>query len=422
MDEESVATSPSLARLERALASWVDRGNPEPLERWLDREVDYQGLPRALEPSRVWPILSQLAEAAQQRAEDWPESLDARIEGLAWFALNLLRSDGSALFGGDEPSSQIGETLRFWAERLADPRLELAAKGQARAFRRPRRLPSMSWLNSFASDRGPLAILRSSRSDETDPGTDLLAIDQLSRPNHCRMELIGRGFSWLGPSWESGEPGTPIGRARRLFWLSGTRADLLEWSFRIGSNRVIRTAVLLHRERLALLADEWQGPVVEARTRIGLAPDVQATQDPKGRGLILKGPGGLAKVWPLGLPWRENPTEQGELSVQGDQLEMRLAMSNRNCWLPLVVSWDPIKDRRPVIWRPLTISEQSKVCPPSVAFAARLGWGAGREGLVFYRSFAKAARRLFLGYQTEARLLVGRFTTEGEVVPLVQVH
>ena len=48
-------------------------------------------------------------------------------------------------------------------------------------------------------------------------------------------------------------------------------------------------------------------------------------------------------------------------------------------------------------------------------------WGRD-ETLVVYRSLARPGLRAFLGHQTRARFLVGLFTAEGEVEPLVKVE
>jgi hypothetical protein len=89
--------------------------------------------------------------------------------------------------------------------------------------------------------------------------------------------------------------------------------------------------------------------------------------------------------------------------------------------MPILVSWDAVRNRKPVQWRVLTVSEKSRVCPPNVAFAARARWGRG-ETLVVYRSLASPGLRAFLGHQTRARFLIGSFSTDGEVTPLVSLE
>jgi hypothetical protein len=71
------------------------------------------------------------------------------------------------------------------------------------------------------------------------------------------------------------------------------------------------------------------------------------------------------------------------------------------------------------MWRTLTVTEKSQACPPDVAFGARISWGVGQEGLLIYRSLARPALRAVLGHQTKARFLIGRFTEDGDVEPLL---
>ncbi len=99
---------------------------------------------------------------------------------------------------------------------------------------------------------------------------------------------------------------------------------------------------------------------------------------------------------------------------------LSIAAKGRRCWLPLLVSWDPRRHRKRLSWRVLTVAQDSKVCGPDVAFAVRVSWGRD-DSLVIYRSLGSTAPRSFLGYQTKARFLVGRFTSEGDVELLVSV-
>ena len=92
----------------------------------------------------------------------------------------------------------------------------------------------------------------------------------------------------------------------------------------------------------------------------------------------------------------------------------------RRCWMPLLVSWDGLRNRKGLTWRVLTVSEDAKICPPDLAFAVRVSWGRD-ETYVVYRSLGPPALRAFLGHQTRARFLIGQFTEDGTVVPLVSL-
>src|SRR6516162_8356106 len=73
---------PALAALEVAARAWAERGDAGPCTRWLNRELDAQGVPRRLPVGAWWPALAKLAEARRRHASRWPEALDERVEGL----------------------------------------------------------------------------------------------------------------------------------------------------------------------------------------------------------------------------------------------------------------------------------------------------------------------------------------------------
>jgi hypothetical protein len=112
--------------------------------------------------------------------------------------------------------------------------------------------------------------------------------------------------------------------------------------------------------------------------------------------------------------------ERGTFTREGRELRLCQPYAGRRCWLPVLASWDPLRNRQAIHWRVLTVGERSRVCPPDCAFAARVSWGR-RESLLIYRSLAPPALRSVLGHQTRARLLVALFTSDGTVTPIVSL-
>ena len=114
-----------------------------------------------------------------------------------------------------------------------------------------------------------------------------------------------------------------------------------------------------------------------------------------GLGLNLDGPKrASARVLPVALAGTI-----GELAAGPDGLVLRQPIAGRRGWLPLLVSWDAARNRKPARWRVVTVAEKSRACKPEVAFAARVWWSPA-DSLVIYRSLAAPASRCFLGYQT----------------------
>lgn len=400
MDDSTI--TPSLAR---ALARWVERGDAKAVVRLLDAELDGEGLPRRWPVSSWWPILSHLA--------DRPDGPGDRVDQLVRTALRFSRPDGSAVFGPEKPGRERSKLLKTLADASTDPALATVVRWWFPSRSKPksnRHAPPP--LPAASAEGRPLAMLRADWS----PRGDFLAIDARG-PSHL-VELFGRGRPLLGPSWS---PGHLSGSARLTRWSSDSRADLAEWSFRAPSGRVTRTAVMLRGRSLALLADQVVGPG-EAATRLALPEGIEATAHAEDRSLVLGGgKGELARVVPLGLPTIAYPTERGSLAMAGREIKLTHSIEGRRGWLPLIVSWRAERHRKPPHWRVLTVTEKSKIVPAETAFAARVAWGPV-EHYVVYRSLARPAPRAFLGHQTSARFLIGLFTPEAKVEPIVTIE
>ncbi len=408
-----------LSSLEAAVTQWVEFANATPLIRWLDRELDHEGVPKRL-PVSAWELgLRQLAEARERRSEGWPEQVDALAEG--WFraTLRFARPGGSPAFGEFVQDKSRAVFFRKWAEALSDPAFGTVVDWwfpRSSAIRHsPPPLPA-----DARPDR-PLAILRTNWSRDG----DFLAVDHRLPGTATQFELFGGGIPWLGPVWDSGGQNLkPASRPKPTHWTSQGSADVFEWSYRVGTARVTRTAVLLRCRRLALIGEQWDGADDPGELRIGLAEGIQAGPIPDCRGLTLspsKGRGS-ARVYPIGLPRLPYATEKGEFRVEGRDLVLTqpVVIGQTRAWRTLLISWEPKRDRLPVHWRTLTVSENSKECPSGTAFASRLSWGRN-DTLLVYRSLSRPGLRACLGHQTRARFLVGLFTNEGEVEPLLKL-
>jgi hypothetical protein len=398
--ERSPEASQALTALREALEGC--RGEDDsPLREWLSRELDEAGAPIGL-PLDEWAAALQAMAEARRGGLGWPEPLDARIVDFVRMLLRFSRPGGAT-------ATAIGQSIpprprTFWkAIARAFPAGDV---GQVLDWWFPGRVvdhvppPVPAW---SAPDR----VLGVLRADWTNRG-DLLAFDQ-RRGSTTRLELFGSGVSWLGPEWASSIVGDEAeAPAQGAAWGTGANADAAEWSFRSRGRTITRLALMLRGRRLALLADLHDADDVAT-----MVLDLPA-------GLTYQGsetPGTVTL-----LPGKVGKSAQAVLMTPGetefDEGSRRLRFSARSRWLPLLVSWDHARRRKPPSWVELTVAEDGKRCPNDVAWAARASWGRG-ETFVFYRSLGPKTRRSFLGCSTAARLLVGRFTPEGDVEPIV---
>ncbi|WP_148597315.1 hypothetical protein [Aquisphaera giovannonii] len=410
--------------LSTAIGAWTERGRPGPLERWLGRHLDEDGTPHRIPHDPSSPILDSLLTARGERP-GWPDRIDERLGQIVRCLLRTSRVDltpatraaGSAdatlaratlvRFAESFPRSAEAQVIAWWVRGVPAPHV-------------PPPLPAWS------SARRAMAVLR--------PGwqkaDDLLVVDHRQAGSTTDIGLVGAGVPWLGPSWQAPSSEERATAARPTFWQSTSAADLFEWTFTVGGLRHTRSALLLRGRSLALLADQVEGQPLRAAApgpaecTIALPEGIQPAPIAGSRGLLLRPSEGRksAQVLPVALPCADYQTDLGRFAIApGGRLSMAVAPAGRRCWLPLLVSWDAARHRKTLSWRVLTVSQDSKICGRDVALAVRVSWGR-EETFVIYRSLAAPASRVFLGHQTGARFLVGTFSTDGDVEPILAVE
>ena len=269
-------------------------------------------------------------------------------------------------------------------------------------------------LPAIADNDRVLALLR----PDWNAGGDWIAVDHRATSDASRLELAADGRPWLRGSLRSDLAGEPDALPRPTAWATGPHADAQEWTFRAGPLKITRTAVLLRYRKLALLAQQEEGPAPASALRVSLADDVSASIGGELRLATLTRRRSAARLIPLSLPALPYPTDRGSFSIEGAEAVLRQPTAGRRRWLPMVVAWG----KPPVGWRTLTVTEKSRICPPEVAFGARISWGVGQDGILIYRSLGRPALRAVLGHQTRARFLVAKFTTDGDVEPLLTLE
>jgi hypothetical protein len=416
---ESTPANPDSSRattcptgLDQACRAWESAGDEGPLRLWLAAELDYDGSPRRLTVEEWGPCVDRLARASRTR-EGWSAWVSTRVGGLFQWQVHGSRSDGSRIFGIPGKDPERARSLLHAAALATEPGL---ASVLGRWFptalptrRRPAPLPPAA----ISDNDRVLAVLR----PDWEARSVWAAVDHRNQGEAGRFELGADGRPWLLGPWQAERmPDVP---PRPTRWETGPDAEALEWTFRAGPLKVTRTLVLLADLEIALLAQQEDGLGTSASVlRVPLADGVSCAPVADLRALTLERPRSTARLIPLSLPALPYATDRGSFAVEGNDAVLRQPSAARRRWLPLVFFWG----RPATAWRTLTVTEKSQICPPDAAFAARLSWGTGREGLLIYRSLGRPALRAFLGHQTRARFLIGRFTTEGDVEPLITLE
>ena len=112
-------------------------------------------------------------------------------------------------------------------------------------------------------------------------------------------------------------PGGPTSRPKPRTWITGSAADLAEWTYRDGPTRIARSALLLRGRRLAMLSVLIEGRDASSDVgwtmRLSLPPAIAAAPLAGSRALVLAESKrrGSAQVLPIGLPCLPYATDRG---------------------------------------------------------------------------------------------------------------
>jgi hypothetical protein len=419
MNDNRAARERVFSALHQAIDYWQRQQNTQPLTRWLSRELDPRGAPIRL-PISDWHTCLKILFDATTNNGDWPSCWDDPITKLLRMAFRFSRVDGTPVTHFEE---SLSPKPPVWA---TFDKLSGSTTGRiAREF--------SSWCaqqtsggndEPLAQPKGSiraLAVLRPGWPDES----DFLAIDHRQAEASCRLELFAAGRSWLGSTWRVDGESDTTSLSKPPSLMPESSESLAEWSYRAGQSRIIHSALLLRESKLALLSAliERRSPIASALIlRASLPISVTAKPIVDSRAIVLTTPKkpGSAQVLPIGLPSLAYPSDRGAFQTHDGSLVLSHSPKGRRGWLPLLVSWDSRRHRKDPHWRVLSVSEKSRNVSPDRAFAARVSWGRN-DTFVIYRSLVSPAPRAFLGHQTTARFLVGRFTPDGVVEPIFNV-
>ena len=420
MNKDATHRERILETFNYSLQQWVCHRNEHPLTNWLARELDSRGSLTRLAISD-WHVCLEALREARRLSDSWPAGWDESVGRLIVATLRFSRPDGFPVgdFGASRRYPSPEATLRDWvnASRGTELAKHLRQWESSRVHDANFSPEAPAW---EASGR-VLAILR----DQVRDTGDFVAVDHRVSGPSCGLELFGAGRSWLGPSWSiDAEAGANV-RPKPGSRISISGSEVAEWSSRSGDARVTRTALLLAGRRIAILSALFEArsalpASVGYRISVPSAIAVEPLGDRRGFRLKSSGNRQSAVVIPIGLPALRYDTARGAFLATDDALVLNQAPAGRRSWLPLLVSWDSARNRKAVTWRVLTVSERQKAVRPGRAFAARVSWGR-HESYVIYCSLGAPASRAFLGYRTSARFLIGMFTSDGNVTPIVKI-
>ncbi|MFO1062300.1 MAG: hypothetical protein U0892_00315 [Pirellulales bacterium] len=243
-----------------------------------------------------------------------------------------------------------------------------------------------------------------------------VAVDFSDTP--MSIEIVGpKGDTLLSGKWPAqvelnGQAQLQLDDWEEVCWFSDDDVDYIELEAKFGeSARVQRQIILCREDGLVFLADALltEAPGTwTVQSSIPFGPKVTADAAAATREAWLITPQSQrCLLLPLALPeWRKK-LGQGKMLLDDGKLTMRAATEEGRLYSPLLISLKHAHAAKPLTWRQLSVAEDLKIVPSSVAAAYRVQ--IGREQWLIYRTLAEAVRRTALGMHTINDFVACRF-------------
>ncbi len=396
--------------LQDALSHHVETKNRTRILDLVQRLFDRSGVPLRLKRSDWDLLLTTLRELEESAQNGALGAIGKKIDRFERVIHAFERPDGSAIWS--DPNEPDARRSKRRAKRAtgSEPRID----GEVLALR-----------ESTITDAAPLAVFHS-ESDQA-----WLAIDDRNPVDSFQVEFGLKRNVFLGPSGRDNTVNDVDLNIRTLVptirLVRGTNAHAFEWSWRSKGRIVTRTAALLGDEGVAILAEEVDDQGEGAVMRVEIPEGIVASPIPESSSIRLSARRGASVVVvPLALSPFPGASDQGSLRVEECNGKRYLVLTQSSVpganrlWLPLAIVWRRLPSRTTLRRKKLTVSEKSTVCPPGVAFAARLPWDVG-DSLLVYRSLAKKALRAVLGHYVKSSFLIAKFNADGDLAPIIAI-
>ena len=103
------------------------------------------------------------------------------------------------------------------------------------------------------------------------------------------------------------------------------------------------------------------------------------------------------------------------------ELVLKQAAVGKGLYAPVMVDWDPERQRTLAQWRTLTVTEEGKTLTPDVASGHRLKLGI-HQLLVFHSLVRTREARAVLGHHTRNETAIGSIDSEGDFTPILLIE
>jgi hypothetical protein len=344
-------------------------------------------------------------------------------------SLRLARHDGSQVLTHDDSgrwSPTLFETALKLISRRVDTAIALEAlPGGKKAAAESGKAKSSPKLPEAAvhSEWAGTALLKRSWSRDDESLVLAYHDQELAVELNCGSAMLWSG-KWDFEIAVDGEQLAVTDLWEEVCWVCDGDVSYVEVEAKLSNGWRLQRQLLLGRdERFLFIADAVLGNRsghIEYKSSLPLVDGIKfqpANETCEGR---LKGRRHLATVLPLALPEWRLPAHGGSLEQTDKGLVLSQQVDGFRLFAPLFVDLNPLRSKKPLTWRQLTVAQQLEIVSADEAVGYRVQ--IGNEQWLFYRSLGPTGNRTLLGQNYSGEFIAARFPGGGEAEKLIEIE
>ena len=378
----------------------------------------------------IWRSLARTALLCDNLDQNWFRKADQKeLRKLLKTTCRLTSSNGHLLISDHEVPwnflHQLSQQVTTKKQSgLVDLLKAYASQKTTRSAKNNKKQHDLSGKPSQQLDDCAWSVLRSDWSPQAD------CCSVLHQENSVDLTLRTSALDLFSGAWGielevNGEAVSTEGDWDATCWHSDSDGDYLELQKSLDNDIVIDRQLFLSRKDQFLylaevvhVADDAQ---LTVRSTLPFADGLKVQQDQYTREWqIRQKKKVLARLFPVALDQEIVNKADGGVTQSDAGITVERT-STGSQYLPMVLDWHPHHTVAPAEWRKLSITQVRQATPSFQAAGYRLRMA--EQHLFMYRSMVKPySPRAILGEHTLNETLIGKFDSEGDILPLLVVE
>ena len=386
-----------------------------------------QWLPNLIDSLACLARLTLIANITDQQL--WDKKSRKRGIGLLDRTLSLCSRNSIAFAGGENELPAPEELLRLMTivDTLDHPDARALEKLLRRwVHHKPTRKKQTEWHlpeESHQSDWANLAVLRSGWNSPVD---QCVILHDASMP---QLDVVVNDTPLFRGSWKhqltlNGDPVSHEKSWSCSCWFCDEEVNFIELIQEVSSTiKIIRQVILLREEHQLILNHAVHTQAVDDinyQISLPLAGAWNWEEDTATREAAFQSFDQRVRVIPISSPQSRIAKSTGRVSANDSTFTVEQSGTGR-LFVSTVFDWSPKRTERPADWSPLTVAQNGNIETPDQAMGLR--YRIGRDQWLLYHSLTVAdVPRTVLGMHTAYETVLARFTSKGEIEPVVEVE